>query len=126
MLNDKTVKAFVPMTDVEACKVFYGGILGFELLSEDSFGLEFQMDGARLRLTNVPPEQAEPRPYTILGWSVTDILETLNLLKARGVVFEKYPFVDDENGIWTSPGGTKVAWFKDPNGNVLSIDQPAL
>ena len=125
MLNNKTVKAFAAMTDAEASKKFYRDILGFELLNEDGFGLEFQMNDTLLRVTFVPAEHAAPKPYTTLGWVVADIKNTVNELKAKGVVFEKFPFVDDEDGIWTAPGGTKVAWFKDPHGNVLSIDQPA-
>ena len=65
-----------------------------------------------------------PAPYTVLGWEVQDIESVVNELKSRGVAFEKYPFIQDQEfGIWSAPGGAKVAWFKDPDGNVLSVSQ---
>jgi len=65
-------------------------------------------------------------PYTILGWEVQNIESVVSDLKRRGVVFENYPFMQDQElGIWQSPGGTKVAWFKAPDGNVLSVSQHA-
>ena len=65
-----------------------------------------------------------PAPYTVMGWEVGDIGAVARWLAGRGVAFEKYPFVQDrELGIWTTPNGDKVAWFKDPDGNVLSVSQ---
>jgi hypothetical protein len=59
-----------------------------------------------------------------MGWEVSDIEAVVKWLTERGVAFEKYPFVQDRKlGIWTAPSGDKVAWFKDPDGNVLSVSQ---
>jgi hypothetical protein len=73
-----------------------------------------------IRISKVPT--FTPLQSTVLGWEVGDIKAIVDWLVKRGVVFEKYPFVEDkERGIWTAPGGTEVAWFKDPDGNVLSV-----
>lgn len=126
MLTDKRVKAFVPAADAAAAKKFYGETLGFKLLSEDDYGIEFEMNYASLRVSFVSADHLQPQRHTILGWSVPDIRETVDLLKGQGIVFEKYDFLEqDENNIWTAPGGTQVAWFKDPSGNLLSIDHQA-
>ena len=126
MLTDKRVKAFVPAADAAAAKKFYGETLGFKLLSEDDYVIEFEMNYASLRVSFVSADHLQPQRHTILGWSVPDIRETVDLLKGQGIVFEKYDFLDqDENNIWTAPGGTQVAWFKDPAGNLLSIDHHA-
>ena len=124
MLTDKKVKAFALGSDPAAAKKFYGEILDFKLTSEDDYGIEFEMHSALLRVAIGKPEQVQPQKHTILGWSVPDITETLLFLKGRGVVFEKYDFLQqDQNLIWTAPNGAMVAWFKDPSGNLLSIDQ---
>jgi catechol 2,3-dioxygenase-like lactoylglutathione lyase family enzyme len=124
MLNGMKVKAFVVASNPQQAKDFYNGILDFKLLSEDGFGIEFAMKDASLRVSLVPDGQVQPQKHTVLGWCVPDITAALNYLKERGIVFEKYGFPDqDGDNIWTAPGGTKVAWFKDPFGNLLSIDQ---
>jgi len=121
MLADKKLKAFIPTTNPQKAKSFYQDVLGFELVSEDGFALQFNCNGTYLRVTTV--QQLTPQPFTVLGWMVTDIEDIINQLTAKGVVFERYGFLEqDANGIWTSPGGTKVAWFKDPDGNLLSLD----
>lgn len=121
MLTSAKVKVFVPITDAEKAKSFYQGTLGFTLLTEDSYGLEFALDHVVLRLSMVG--QHQPAQFTILGWKVTDIYSAVADLEARGVIFEKYGFENqDERGVWAAPGGTKVAWFKDPFGNTLSVD----
>jgi len=126
MLTDKRVKAFVPAADAQVAKKFYGQTMGFKLLSEDDYGIEFEMNHALLRVSFVSADHLQPQRHTILGWSVPDIQETQNFLKGRGIVFEKYDFLEqDENNIWTAPGGTQVAWFEDPSGNLLSIDHQA-
>ena len=95
--------------------------LGLELMSEDGFALQFNANGTFLRVTTV--QSLMPQQFTVLGWQVDDIYAEIEALKAKGVVFEMYGFPgQDENGVWTAPGGTKVAWFKDPDGNVLSLD----
>ena len=124
MLADKKVKAFVITSDPSAAKEFYKEKLGFKLLSEDSFGLEFEIHNALLRVSITKEEYAAPQKHTVVGWCVHDIYEEVEALKSKGVVFERYDFLQqDEHDVWQAPGGTKVAWFKDPDGNVLSIDQ---
>jgi len=126
MLANQIVKAFVTATDPASAKQFYGEKLGLKLLSEDSYGLEFELNDALLRVSLVSADHGEPQKHTVLGWAVSNILETLNHLKGRGIEFERYSFLQqDDVGIWTAPGGTKVAWFKDSYGNLLSIDQKA-
>jgi catechol 2,3-dioxygenase-like lactoylglutathione lyase family enzyme len=124
MLTDKKVKAFVIAADAAVAKKFYRETLGFKLLSEDGYGLEFEMSNALLRISIVAGHQAQPAKHTVLGWCVPDIYEAMELLKSKGIVFERYDFLQqDERDVWQAPGGTRVAWFADPNGNLLSIDQ---
>jgi catechol 2,3-dioxygenase-like lactoylglutathione lyase family enzyme len=124
MLTDKKVKAFVITADAAAAKFFYNETLGFKYLGGDDYGLEFEMNDSLLRVSITTPEYAAPQKHTVLGWCVPDIYESVAYLSARGIRFERYEFLEqDEKGVWQAPGGTKVAWFKDPNGNLLSIDQ---
>ena len=126
MLANQTIKAFVTASNPAAAKQFYGEKLGFKLLSEDSYGLEFELNYVLLRVSLVSADHGGPQKHTVLGWAVSDILETLTYLNGRGIEFERYSFLQqDDNGIWSAPGGTKVAWFKDTFGNLLSIDQKA-
>jgi len=121
MLADKKIKAFAPTVNPEKAKAFYQNVLGLELMSEDGFALQFNCSGTCLRVTTV--RELTPHPFTVLGWTVPVIEETVKELTDKGVVFERYGFLQqDAWGIWTAPGGTKVAWFKDPDGNLLSLD----
>jgi hypothetical protein len=122
MLADQKLKAFIPTVMPGKAKRFYKDVLGLTFLSEDEFGLDFDSNGILLRVTIVPA--FTPHPFTVLGWHVADIKVTIELLIRNGLVFEKYPFFEqDEQAIWTAPGGTKVAWFKDPDANLLSLDE---
>ena len=122
MLADKELKAFVPTVMPDKAKTFYQDILGLKLLSEDNYALEFNTNGVLLRVTIVP--ELKPQGFTVLGWNVPDISIVIKSLNRKGIVCEKYSFLQqDEMGIWTSPGGSKVAWFKDPDGNILSLTQ---
>jgi catechol 2,3-dioxygenase-like lactoylglutathione lyase family enzyme len=113
---------FIPTTDYEQARSFYEGKLGFKFVSLDQFALVMSVGGHMLRIAKIP--NFKPLQGTILGWEVDDIKAAANWLKSRGVAPEKYPFVDDQElGIWTAPGGAKVAWFKDPDGNILSVSQ---
>ena len=121
MLSKEKLKAFIPTRDAASAKAFYQGVLGLTLNSEDDYGMEFDADGTPLRIANVP--EFVPFPFTVLGWLVEDIAERVSTLQAKGVKFERFGFLEqDELGIWTAPGGTKVAWFKDPDGNTLSLN----
>jgi catechol 2,3-dioxygenase-like lactoylglutathione lyase family enzyme len=117
--------AFAATKDMAAAKAFYAGVLGLPLASEDSFALVFDAFGTMLRVTAV--QTPAVAPYTVLGWEVTDITTAVQELLQSGVVFEHFPGMGlDELGIWTAPGGgARVAWFKDPDGNVLSVSQHA-
>jgi catechol 2,3-dioxygenase-like lactoylglutathione lyase family enzyme len=121
MLGDKTLKAFIPTVHPEKAKVFYRDILGLTLISEDQYALEFDANGTPFRIITVP--ELKPQPFTVLGWNVADVSTALNSLNKNGISGERYPFLEqDDQGIWTAPGGTKVAWFRDPDGNLLSLD----
>ncbi|MGC1943559.1 MAG: VOC family protein, partial [Candidatus Acidiferrales bacterium] len=111
---------FVPTRDSAKARAFYEGKLGFQFVSDDQFALVMNAGGTMIRVAKA--QDFTPAPYTVLGWEVRDIDAVVKWLTGRGVVFEKYPFVQDQDlGIWTAPSGDKVAWFKDPDGNVLSI-----
>ncbi len=122
MLGSKGIVAFIPTRDAKKAKQFYQETLGLRLLSEDQFAVVFDANGIMLRVTPAP--EFKPHPFTVLGWQVSAIEEVVSGLQKKGVVFEKYGFMkQDELGIWSAPGGTKVAWFKDPDGNLLSVSQ---
>ena len=122
MLSDKNLKAFAPTTKPNEAKSFYRDTLGLKLLSEDDYALEFDANGTSLRVTIVP--KLTPHPFTILGWNVDDIVSVIKQLNKQNVVFERFDFLkQDKLGIWTSPNGSKVAWFKDPDGNILSLTE---
>lgn len=122
MLYNASIKAFVPTTKPAEAKLFYRDILGLKLLSEDDYALEFEANGTLLRVTIVP--ELKPHAFTILGWNVPEISSTIKLLNEKGVHFKKYDFMEQDSlGIWISPNSSKVAWFNDPDGNVLSLTE---
>jgi catechol 2,3-dioxygenase-like lactoylglutathione lyase family enzyme len=123
MLASSKIIGVVPTRDSKQAREFYEGKLGFQFVSDDQFALVMMAGDTMLRISKVPKEFS-PAPFTILGWEAKDIDAVVRWLKARGVAFEKYPFIQDQElGVWTAPGGDKVAWFKDPDGNVLSVSQ---
>lgn len=122
MLANKSIVAFVPTVDSEESKHFYADILGLRLISEDPFAMVFDANGIMLRV--VKAGKFTPQQFTVLGWEVSDIGAIVSALANKGVKFEKYGMPgQDERGIWSAPGGAKVAWFKDPDDNVLSVSQ---
>jgi catechol 2,3-dioxygenase-like lactoylglutathione lyase family enzyme len=122
MLSAGKLVGFVLTKDYEQARAFYEGKLGFKFLSQDQFALVMLAGENRIRIVKV--EDFVPLRSTVLGWLVSDIEAVAAWLMERGVTTEKYPWVQDkERGIWTTPGGDKVAWFKDPDGNVLSVSQ---
>jgi catechol 2,3-dioxygenase-like lactoylglutathione lyase family enzyme len=123
MLSTERLVAFVATADPSRAKAFYRDILGLRLVSEDSFALVFDANGKMLRMAIV--KEVIAPPYTVLGWAVHDIKAVVKGLLSAGVKFELYPqfMKQDDLGIWTAPGGTSVAWFKDPDGNTLSVSQ---
>ena len=116
--------SFILTADRARAKPFYAGALGLAIVSEDDFAATFALaGGALLRLTDLPGHEAGG--HTVLGWSVPDIASAVAALKTRGITFRTYEgFGQDEAGIWSTPDGSaKVAWFTDPDGNVLSLTQ---
>jgi catechol 2,3-dioxygenase-like lactoylglutathione lyase family enzyme len=112
----------VATVDPPRARTFYEEVLGLKLVADDAFALVFDVAGTMLRVTRV--EALEPQPFTVLGWSADDIESAVRALADRGVGFERYPGLEqDDLGIWASPGGARVAWFKDPDGNTLSLTQ---
>ena len=118
-----TPVAFLNVGNRERALGFYRDTLGLELRSTDDFGDSLSFGAALLRMTVLP--DYKPNPHPVLGWDVEDIRAAVESLRARGVEFTVYDGMgQDELGIWTSPdGGAKVAWFADPDGNVLSLSQ---
>ena len=121
MLGGAPFMAFVPVRDLAAARAFYGGTLGLPVIDENPFAVVLNAGGTLLRLTEVTDLQ--PQPFTIAGWEVADIGAAVDALARRGVSFTRYEGMEhqDEKGIWTTPGGDRVAWFKDPDGNTLSL-----
>jgi hypothetical protein len=122
-LSDHSIIAFVAASDPDRDRKFYGYTLGLALVSEDKpIALVFDADGTMLRVAIV--RRVSPAGYTVHGWTVPNVVAAAKALSAAGVHFERYPGMQqDDLGIWTSPGGGKVAWFKDPDDNTLSISQ---
>lgn len=121
MLGSLKIVAFVPTKDPEKARAFYEGVLGLRFVKDDGFALVLDANGIMVRVAKA---QFTPAPFTILGWQVTGIEKVVEGLAAKGVTFERFGFFEqDALGIWTAPTGDKVAWFKDPDGNILSLTQ---
>jgi len=115
--------AFIPTADAAAARSFYETALGLNFVSDDNFALVFRVGSSQtmLRVARTP-QPFTPATFTIFGWEVDDIHATIADLKTRGVEFLQYDyFKQDEAGVWTAPGGAQVAWFQDPDGNILSL-----
>lgn len=122
--------ASAPMTPLvgtmkpDAAKAFYEGVLGLKFVSDDGFALVFEGKNATVRVSRVPA--VTPPAYAVLAFVVEDIEKTVDGLAAKGVTFARYSFfVQDAKGVWSAPDGTKVAWFHDPDLNLLSVVQHA-
>jgi catechol 2,3-dioxygenase-like lactoylglutathione lyase family enzyme len=124
MLGDQKLMAFVSVTDADKARAFYRDTLGLKLLYEDGFALAFDVQGVMLRVTLA--KDVSPQPYTVLGWQISDATATASMLTNAGVMLERYSWLQqDIDGLWHAPGGAKIAWFKDSDGNILSIAQLA-
>lgn len=122
MLGSSKIVAFLFTTDSKRARSFYEGVLGLRFISEDPFALALEANGNMIRIST--SRDFKPAQGTVLGWETTDIEKLVSGLRGRGVSFELFPGMNqDALGIWAAPGGDKVAWFKDPDGNVLSISQ---
>ena len=125
MLNKSNLISFVATNNVATARQFYEEIIGLTFVSVDQFALVFEVNGTMLRIQKV--DQVNPHEYTALGWEVTDIKKEVNTLSKRGVKFARYEGMNqDENGIWTAPSKAKIAWFTDPDGNILSLTEFSL
>jgi len=121
VLQEAKLMAFVAIRDERQATDFYSGVLGLKKVSADSFAVVFDSGGVTLRAALVK-EVAEAK-YTVLGWQVKGIEDVVRGLAAKGITFERYAFLQqDEAGIWNA-GTDKVAWFKDPFGNLLSVSE---
>ncbi|HEY2470964.1 MAG TPA: VOC family protein [Terracidiphilus sp.] len=124
ILGGSNLIAFAPTTDPAKARAFYEGQLGLRLVADEKpFALVFDANGIMLRVTTV--HELTPQQFTILGWRVPDIEGTVDRLSAAGVEFQRYKGMNDTDprGIWNSPSGARVAWFKDPDGNVLGVTE---
>jgi catechol 2,3-dioxygenase-like lactoylglutathione lyase family enzyme len=124
ILGGSKLIAFVHTADLAKARSFYEGLLGLRVVEDEKpFALVFDANGIMLRLT--PLAEHHPEPSTVLGWEVESIESAVERLRAVGIVFLRYPGLNDASpqGIWTAPGGARVAWFHDPDKNVLSLTQ---
>jgi catechol 2,3-dioxygenase-like lactoylglutathione lyase family enzyme len=122
MLASSELISFVATKNPAAALSFYEKSLGLTLINDDPFALVFEVAGAMLRVAKV--QELLPAKYTVLGWKVADIRSTIADLTKRGVHFERFEGMpQDEFGVWTAPSRAKIAWFKDPDGNILSLTQ---
>ena len=125
MLDKAIVTALVGTGQpFEIAKKFYGETLGLKFIGEDTYACVFEGKNARVRVSRVPA--VVPANYAVLAFAVDDIAATVSALTAKGVLFQRYGFfVQDAHGVWTAPSGDKVAWFLDPDLNLLSVVQHA-
>lgn len=121
MLASNKLIAFLLTKDKSRAKSFYADVLGLAFVRDDGFALVFNGNGTMLRIAEM--KEFTPQKGTTLGWEVSDLPGTIRELVSRGVQFERFGMPQDELGIWTAPGGDQVAWFKDPDGNLLSLSR---
>ena len=120
MLGNAPLMAFVPVGDLASARSFYGETLGLQVMEENPFAVVLDAGGTMLRLTQV--DGLQPQAFTIAGWEVPDIGLAVDALAGRGITFTRYDGMEqDDKCVWTTPGGDRVAWFKDPDGNTLSL-----
>lgn len=123
MVSSSPVVAFLAVTDASRAREFYESKLSLTFVRDDEFALIFNLNGATLRVVRTDPKTFKPQPFTVLGWEVDNIAAAVRELKKKGVQFMRYDFLEqDGDDVWTAPGGAaKVAWLRDPDGNVLSL-----
>lgn len=122
MFSSGKLIAFIASAQPERAKQFYSQTLGFRLVSDDQFAVVFNCAGTQLRIQKV--ETLRPQSFTALGFQVPSIRKSVAGLAKQGIVFERYDFLEqDELGVWQAPSGARIAWFKDPDGNLLSLTE---
>ena len=121
-MGDERLIRFVPTADAERARLFYMDVLGLKFVQDDGFALVFRSGGNMVRVVRMGAFSTVP--FTILGWETDTIEVRVKHLREKGLEFLRFPhFEQDADGVWTAPDGAKVAWFHDPDGNVLSISQ---
>lgn len=121
-MAEEDVIAFVATSRPEAARAFYEGVLSLAFAADEPDAVVFHSGPTMIRVSKVPP--FTPAPFTVLGWKVADISHEVRTLSAKGVDFERFPGLSqDPQGIAAFPDGTRVAWFKDPDGNMLSLTE---
>lgn len=122
VLSDAELVAFVPTHDLESSDAFYSGVLELTRIDASPFANVYDVEGVQLRVTLAP--ESPIAPHTVLGWQVSELVGAIRRLAAAGVEFTRYDGMgQDEDAIWTSPSGARIAWFRDPDGNTLSLQQ---
>ncbi len=122
VLTTSDLIAFASTTDLARARAFYEDVLGLRLVEQNAYACVFDAHGTMLRIT-AAADVAHPG-YTVLGWRVADIGDSVAELESRGVVFARYEGMEqDTQGVWTTPNGDRVAWFRDPDENVLSLTE---
>jgi catechol 2,3-dioxygenase-like lactoylglutathione lyase family enzyme len=121
VLNSNKLMAFLLTKDKSRAKAFYADTLGLTFVRDDGFALVFNANGTMLRISEM--KDFTPQKGTTLGWEVDDLPAAVRELTKRGIQFERFGMPQDELGIWAAPGGDQVAWFKDPDGNLLSLSR---
>jgi len=124
MLGTAKIVAFGATRDSARSRAFYEGVLGLSFIEDNPYACVFDAGGVQLRMQKV--RSLTPQPHTMLGWSVASIGDVVASLVGKGVTMERYGFLEqDEHGVWTSPSGAKIAWMKDPDGNLISLTEPS-
>ena len=124
MLETADAVAFLPSRDLDRSERFFRDVVGLTLLSRSPYASVFRTGPTSLRVTKV--DDFEPQPFTVLGWVVTDLRSEAAFLRNHGVEFLRYDGMgQDDDDVWTTPGGDLIAWFHDPDGNVLSLTELA-
>jgi catechol 2,3-dioxygenase-like lactoylglutathione lyase family enzyme len=115
--------ASIPTADADIARTFYEQTLGLTFISQDQFAIVFRVGPAQTTLRVVcAPGGFTPTPFSIFGWEVDDIDASITELSGKGIDFLRYGFFEQQpNGVWLAPGGAAIAWFKDPDGNTLSL-----
>ena len=122
--SDQPLFTFVPVVDGDRARGFYETVLGLELIEDSPFAVVFRTPGGTLRLARTP--EFQPQPFSLIGWAVSDLQAEMSDLAGRGIRFERFEGLpQDDAGVWTVPDGTRVCWFRDPDGNLLSLTQEA-
>lgn len=122
MLEASEAVAFLPSQDLQRSEQFFATVLDLPLVSRSSFACVFRCAGTTLRVTKV--DDLRPQPFTVFGWLVPDIRSAVAELGDRGTGLIRYEGLDqDDHDVWTTPNGDLVAWFQDPDQNVLSLTE---